>query len=49
MYDETCTMRIIFPINSDEQALEAKKRIKEALKDIEDVQIQFMTMTSPPK
>lgn len=44
---EVCSIRIIFPVQSDEQALECKKKISEALSDITDVQIQFSIMTPP--
>lgn len=44
---EVCTIRIIFPVQSDEQAIECKKKIKEALGDIPDVNIQFSLMSVP--
>lgn len=43
---EICTIRIMFPVGSDEQAIEAKKRIADTLKDIEGVQTHFAI--SPP-
>ena len=48
---EVCTIRIMFPVDSDDQAIEYKKRISEVLKDNSDVQIQFAIMsptTRPP-
>lgn len=45
--NEICTMRIAFPIKTDEDAIEVKKRIAEILKDVEDVRIQFSITTSP--
>ncbi|GAH58387.1 unnamed protein product [marine sediment metagenome] len=44
---QVCTLRIMFPVNSDEQAIAAKKRIAEALKDDEHVQIHFALIPSP--
>ncbi|GAJ12656.1 unnamed protein product, partial [marine sediment metagenome] len=41
---EICTIRIIFPVNSDEQALEAKKKISEVLADVPDAQVHFAIM-----
>ncbi len=38
---EICTMRIIFPVESDQQALDVKTKIQQALVDIPDVQIDF--------
>lgn len=39
---EVCTMRIIFPVYSDEDALKAKRYFQEYLKQIPDAQIHFM-------
>ena len=44
---ELCTMRIMFPVESDDKAVQAKKQVTEALKDIEDVQIHFALMPTP--
>jgi len=38
---ELCTIRIMFPVESDEKAIEAKKKIAEALNEYPDAQIQF--------
>ena len=46
---EICNIRIMFPIESDEQAIAYKKQIREILKDVEDVQIQFAIMTAPSR
>lgn len=46
---ELCTMRIMFPVESDEQAIGVKKKIKECLKDIPNSHIQFSLMPSIPK
>ena len=44
---EICTIRIVFPVDSDEQAIEYKKRILEVLKDNPDAQVHFALMPSP--
>lgn len=38
---EVCTIRIMFPVESDEQAIACKKKIKEVLSDIPEVNVQF--------
>ena len=45
---EVCTIRIMFPVETDEQAVEYKKKIAEVLKDKPDVQFQFSIMSMPP-
>jgi len=44
---EICTIRIVFPVESDEQAIEFKKKIKALLADIPDSAIQFAIMSRP--
>ena len=44
---EICTLRIMFPVESDEQAIDYKKKIAEVLKDNPDAQIQFSIMGMP--
>lgn len=44
---EICSIRIMFPVESDEQAIEYKKKIGAVLAEIPDAQIQFSLMTSP--
>lgn len=44
---EICTIRILFPVQSDEDALSYKRKITEVLSDVEGVQIQFSIMTAP--
>jgi len=46
---ELCIMKIMFPIESDEKALEVKKSITEVLKDNEDAQIHFSIMNQPKR
>lgn len=38
---EICSIRIMFPVTSDEQAIEYKKKIAALLAEIPDAQIQF--------
>ncbi len=38
---ELCTMRIAFPVESDEQAIDVKKKITAILAEIPDAGIQF--------
>ncbi len=44
---EICTMRIMFPVDSDEQAIACKKKIKAALSDIPDSRVEFSLMNMP--
>jgi len=45
---EVCSIRILFPVESDEQAIEYKKKITTLLQDIKDVQVQFSISNMPP-
>jgi len=45
--DEFCTIKIAFPIKSDDQAIAKKKEIAALLADIQDVRIQFSIMNIP--
>lgn len=42
---QVCTIRIIFAVETDEQAIEYKKKIGDILADIPNVQIQFSLMS----
>ena len=44
---QVCSIRIMFPVTSDEQAIEYKKKISVVLADIADANIQFSLMTAP--
>lgn len=44
---EVCTIRIIFPVESDEQAIGCKKKIAAAVQDISEAQIHFSLMPLP--
>ncbi|GAI67948.1 unnamed protein product [marine sediment metagenome] len=46
---EICSIRIAFPIDSDEQAIEYKKKIGDVLSPISNVQIQFSIMSVPTR
>lgn len=45
--NEVCTIRIVFPVKSDEQALAIKTNIKTLLKDIPEAQVHFSLMPMP--
>lgn len=46
---ELCTIRIIFPVESDEKAIEYKRKIAVILAEIPDAQTQFNLTSLPPK
>jgi len=46
---QLCTIRIGFPVDTDEQAIEYKKKIAAVLAEIPDAQIQFSLMTAREK
>lgn len=46
---EICSIRIMFPVQSDEQAIDYKKKITALLAEIPDAQIQFSLSTMPSK
>lgn len=41
---ELCTIRILFPVDSDTEAIEVKAKIKEVLADNPDAQLHFALM-----
>lgn len=43
---QICNIRIMFPVTTDEEAIEYKKKISAILAEIPDVQTQFSLMTS---
>lgn len=45
---EICSIRIGFPVESDEQAIVYKKKISEVLADIPQVRIEFALTSIPP-
>lgn len=44
---ELCMMQITFPVESDEKAIEYKRKISEVLAGMSEARIQFSLMTSP--
>lgn len=38
---QLCTMRIAFPVESDDQAIAVKKKISEILADVSDASVNF--------
>ncbi len=38
---QLCTMRIAFPVETDDQAIAIKKKISEILADVPDAQVNF--------
>jgi len=44
---EVCTIRIMFPVESDEQAIGYKKKISDILSGKQDVHIQFTIQSLP--
>lgn len=44
---EVCTIRIMFPVTSDEQAIDYKKKIANVLSDNDDVVVDFRLSTLP--
>jgi len=44
-----CSIRILFPVESDEQAIEYKKKISNLLTEMPDAQIQFSLMEGNPR
>jgi len=45
---QLCTFRIMFPVDSDDAAIEYKKKITDILSAIPDAQIQFGLVNRPP-
>lgn len=45
---QVCQIRILFPVDSDDDAIEYKKKISEIVSSIQDARIQFSLNTMPP-
>lgn len=45
---EICTIRILFPVVSDAQALEVKGKISAAMSEIKNAQVHFSILPTPP-
>ena len=46
---EICTIRVMFPVESDQEAIGVKKKIAELLVQMPESQIQFALMSSPTR
>lgn len=46
---EICTIRIMFPVVTDQQALDCKQTISKAMGGIPNVRIDFNIMSMPPR
>ena len=46
---EICTIRIMFPVKSDEAAIDYKKKIAALIDEIPDANMQFALMTPPTR
>ncbi|GAI56331.1 unnamed protein product, partial [marine sediment metagenome] len=46
---EVCTLRIMFPVESDERAIEIKKAIEGLLAEIPEAQVHFAIAPIPPR
>lgn len=44
---EICSIRIMFPVENDEQAIDCKKKVEAVLVDIPETQVHFTLMSSP--
>ena len=44
---EICTLRIMFPVESDQKAIEIKRKIQDVLGDTTDVRIEFGIIQAP--
>ncbi|GAH91449.1 unnamed protein product [marine sediment metagenome] len=45
---QVCSIRIMFPVDTDEQAISYKKKIGDVLADIPQARIEFSIMSRPP-
>jgi len=46
---EMCTIRIMFPVTSDDEAIDYKKKIAEVLSNNPDAQLHFALVPAIPK
>ncbi len=46
---DICRITLTFPVDSDEQAIEIKKKIGSVLSELQDAQINFSLMNLPTK
>ncbi len=45
---ELCTVRIVFPVDSDDQALNIKRKLRDALGDVPQARLDFSLTSMPP-
>jgi len=45
---QICTIRIMFPVDTDEQAISYKRKINDVLADIPNARVEFALMSRPP-
>lgn len=46
---QVCTFNIMFPVNSDEQAIEIKQKLGAVLSEISEARIDFSLRTMPTR
>lgn len=46
---EICTIQVVIAVDSDEQAIDAKKKISAVIADIPDAQMKFSIMNVNPR
>jgi len=46
--NQICRITLFFPVESDDKAIELKKKIGDVVADIPDVRFQFTIVNSPP-
>ena len=44
---QVCSIRIMFPVDTDDQAIAYKKQISEVLADLPDARVEFTLATVP--
>ena len=49
MGSKVCSIRVVLKIESDDEALAAKKKIDEVLKDIKDKSVNFSIIDNPTR
>ena len=47
--NEMCTIRIMFPVTSDEEAINVKRKIADVLSSNPDAQLHFALVPASPK
>lgn len=47
--DEICMIKIMFPVESDEQAIDYKKKISAIMSEIPEAQLHFSLIPAPAR